>query len=70
MLFILKLSSLSDAVIEFFGSSNRKFVSVMSRTIYSVGMVIMPCFAYYIHSWRTLQLVMTIPTFVFLAYYW
>nr|XP_057913868.1 solute carrier family 22 member 3 isoform X2 [Doryrhamphus excisus] len=60
----------SRAVFEFFGSNNRKLVSMVCQTFFSMGMVMLPGLAYLVSSWRTLQLVMSVPSFLFISYYW
>lgn len=57
-------------VVEFFRAEKRKIVSMVSRTCYSIGMVILPGLAYVLVSWRNLQLAISLPCFLFILFYW
>nr|XP_061798638.1 solute carrier family 22 member 3-like [Nerophis lumbriciformis] len=57
-------------LVEFVGPNYRKFVALMTSLFYDMGMVALPGLAYFISSWRTLQLILTLPWFLFIPYYW
>ena len=57
-------------VTEIVGVEYRRTVGVIYQMFFSVGILILPLLAYYITDWRWLQVVITVPYIVFLAYYW
>nr|XP_032803461.1 solute carrier family 22 member 3-like isoform X1 [Petromyzon marinus] len=57
-------------VTEFVGSSQRKVVHMVMQMFFSFGVIIMPGIAYYLRTWRYLQLAFTLPNAIFITYYW
>ncbi|XP_067097482.1 solute carrier family 22 member 2-like isoform X2 [Osmerus mordax] len=57
-------------ITEIVGVEYRRTVGVIYQMFFSVGILILPLLAYYIKDWRWLQVVITVPYIVFLAYYW
>ncbi|XP_061126821.1 solute carrier family 22 member 2-like [Syngnathus typhle] len=57
-------------ITEIVGVESRRTVGILYQMFFSVGLVVLPLLAYYISDWRWLQVVITIPYFLYIFYYW
>ncbi|XP_051954840.1 solute carrier family 22 member 2 [Xyrauchen texanus] len=57
-------------ITEMVGVEYRRIVGVTYQMFFSIGILILPPFAYLIPNWRWLQVVFTLPYLCFLSYYW
>ncbi|XP_029801401.1 solute carrier family 22 member 1 isoform X2 [Suricata suricatta] len=57
-------------ITEFMGLSHRRTVAILYQAAYTVGLVLLSGVAYALPHWRWLQLAVSLPTFLFLLYYW
>ncbi|XP_047591163.1 solute carrier family 22 member 1 isoform X2 [Lutra lutra] len=57
-------------ITEFVGLGYRRMVAILYQTAFTVGLVLLSGLAYIIPHWRWLQLATSLPTFLFLLYYW
>ena len=55
---------------ELVGKNKRVFVGVVAQFFYSIGYFTAAGLAYFIPSWRWLQIAMTVPAILFVPYYW
>lgn len=52
------------------GVEYRRTVGILFQMFFSVGILILPLLAYFIGDWRWLQVVISAPYLLFIAYYW
>lgn len=57
-------------ITEFVGSGYRRTTAILYQMAFTVGLVGLTGVAYAIPDWRWLQLAVSLPTFLFLLYYW
>ncbi|XP_039077334.1 solute carrier family 22 member 1-like isoform X1 [Hyaena hyaena] len=57
-------------ITEFMGLGHRRTVAILYQTAFTVGLVLLSGVAYAVQHWRWLQLAVSLPTFLFLLYYW
>ncbi|XP_047714447.1 solute carrier family 22 member 3 isoform X2 [Prionailurus viverrinus] len=57
-------------VTEIVGSKQRRIVGIVVQMFFTLGIIILPGIAYFIPSWQGIQLAITLPSFLFLLYYW
>ncbi|NP_001087673.1 solute carrier family 22 (organic cation transporter), member 2 L homeolog [Xenopus laevis] len=57
-------------VAEFVGLEHRRTVGILYQVAFTVGLLLLSGVAYVLPHWRWLQMTVTIPYFLFLAYYW
>ncbi|XP_064636407.1 organic cation transporter protein-like isoform X2 [Lineus longissimus] len=55
---------------ELVGPSHRKFTAFCVQGAYSIGYMILPGLAYFIRSWKWLEIAISLPAIFFLSYYW
>lgn len=60
----------SVSVTEFVGPGYRRTVGILYQTAFTVGLVLLSGLAYVIPQWRWLQMTVSLPTFLFILYYW
>eukprot|EP00071_Canis_lupus_P047275 XP_022280832.1 solute carrier family 22 member 1 [Canis lupus familiaris] len=66
----MRRMDLSCSVTEFVGMGYRRMVAILYQMAFTVGLVVLSGVAYAIPHWRWLQLAISLPTFLFLLYYW
>ncbi|XP_058390284.1 solute carrier family 22 member 1 isoform X1 [Diceros bicornis minor] len=57
-------------ITEFVGPGYRRTVAILYQVAFTVGLVLLSGLAYVLPHWRWLQLTVSLPTFLFLLYYW
>ncbi|XP_006882882.1 PREDICTED: solute carrier family 22 member 1 [Elephantulus edwardii] len=57
-------------ITEFVGLGYRRTVGILYQTSFTVGLVLLAGIAYILPHWRWLQLAVSLPTFLFMIYYW
>ncbi|XP_015228286.1 solute carrier family 22 member 2-like [Cyprinodon tularosa] len=55
---------------EIVGVKYRRTVGILYQMFFSVGMLILPLLAYFITDWRWLQVAITAPCALYIAFYW
>ncbi|XP_051868465.1 solute carrier family 22 member 2-like [Pristis pectinata] len=55
---------------ELVGLKHRRTVGILIQMCFSFGMMLLSAIAYLVPAWRNLQLVTTMPNFIFMVYYW
>ncbi|XP_020774008.2 solute carrier family 22 member 2-like [Boleophthalmus pectinirostris] len=55
---------------EIVGLEYRRLVGILYQMVISVGIIAMVMLAYYIPDWRWLQVVCSVPSLLFLSYFW
>lgn len=74
-IFVARNSSLQlfhscPPVTEIVGVEYRRTVGILFQMFFSVGILILPLLAYFIGDWRWVQVVISAPYLLFIAYYW
>ncbi|XP_028628579.1 solute carrier family 22 member 3 [Grammomys surdaster] len=57
-------------VTEIVGSKQRRIVGIVIQMFFTLGIIILPGIAYFTPSWQGIQLAISLPSFLFLLYYW
>ncbi|KAH0519961.1 Solute carrier family 22 member 3 [Microtus ochrogaster] len=57
-------------VTEIVGSKQRRIVGIVIQMFFTLGIILLPGIAYFMPSWQGIQLAISLPSFLFLLYYW